>query len=344
MIANYCFLVRPDLDFRTFEKTFNMKTIRWGVIGCGNVTEVKSGPGFQLAENSELAAIMCRNADKAQDWAQRHQVEKWYTNPQLLIEDPGIDIIYVATPPVSHLEYTLLAAKAGKPVYVEKPMAINYRQCQEMIEACKSAGVQLFVAYYRRALPRFLKIKSLIENGEIGEVRCVNVLLHIPPSKDDLDKIENWRTNPEISGGGYFVDLACHTLDILQFYFGHIIFAHGNAANLAGLYPAEDMVIGNFIFSNGVQGTGTWCFSAYDHLDRTEIVGNKGKITFATFGNDPVVLETKSERKVFNLPNPVHIQQPLIQTMVDELLGKGKCPSTGVTASRTNWAMDRTLI
>ena len=321
-----------------------MKTIRWGIIGCGNVTEVKSGPGFQQANHSELVAVMSRDGEKARDYAARHQVKKWYDDPGRLANDPEVDAIYIATPPSSHKEYVLLAAKAGKPVYVEKPMALSYKQCQEMNWACQNAGIPLFVAYYRRALPRFLKIKSIIDSGEIGEVRFVNVTLYKPPFKDDLAKKNNWRVQPEISGGGYFVDLACHTLDILQYYFGHIIFAQGNAADQGGLYPAEDMVIGNFIFSSGVQGTGTWCFSAYDNLDRTEVVGNKGKITFATFGNDPVVLETKSGRQVFDLPNPVHIQQPLIQTIVDELLGKGKCPSTGETAARTNWAMDRILV
>jgi predicted dehydrogenase len=313
------------------------------MIGCGDVTEVKSGPGFQLAENSTPRAVMCRNAAKAKDYAKRHKIEKWYSDAQQLINDPDVDVIYVATPPSSHKEFVLMAAGAGKPVYVEKPMALNAWQCKEMNAACNEAGVPLFVAYYRRALPRFLKIKTMIENGEIGNVRFVNVVLNQPPSIVDLEKKDNWRTNPEISGGGYFVDLACHTLDILQFYFGHIIFAQGNTANQADQYPAEDMVIGNFIFSNGVQGTGAWCFSAYDTLDRTEIVGDKGKITFATFGNNPVILETLSGKQTFDLPNPVHIQQPLIQTIVDELLGKGKCPSTGETAARTNWAMDRIL-
>ncbi len=320
-----------------------MKTIRWGMIGCGNVTEVKSGPGFQLAEHSTLLAVMSRNAIKAQDYARRHQVHTWYSDAGQLINDPEVDIIYVATPPSSHKDYVIMAAEAGKPVYVEKPMALDMWQCKEMNAACKNAGVPLFIAYYRRALPQFLKIRSLIDSGEIGNVRFVNTTLYMPPAKIDLEKKENWRTNPEVSGGGYFVDLACHTLDILQFYFGHIIFAQGNSANQAELYPTEDMVIGNFIFSNGVQGTGAWCFSAYDKLDRTEIVGDKGKITFATFGNDPVVLETASGKQIFDLANPVHIQQPLIQTIVDELLGKGKCPSTGETAARTNWAMDRIL-
>jgi len=320
-----------------------MKTVKWGIIGCGKVTEVKSGPGFQLAKNSELVAVMRRDAIKAKDYAERHHVKKWYNDAEKLVNDPEVNAVYVATPPSSHKEYTLLAANAGKPVYVEKPMALNYHECREMTTACEKAGIPLFVAYYRRALPRFLTIKKMIEDGKIGSVRFVHTTYLASPTPDDISGKENWRVNPEISGGGYFVDLACHTLDILQFFFGDIISATGHAANQGGFYKAEDMVNGMYIFSSGVQGSGNWCFTASTHLDRTEIIGEKGKITFATFGNDPVILETGDGIKMLDLPNPVHIQQPLIQTIVDELLGQGKCPSTGHTASRTSWAMDRML-
>ena len=320
-----------------------MKTVKWGIIGCGNVTEVKSGPAFRQAHGSELVAVMRRNAEKARDYAQRHHVKKWYDDASRLVSDPEVNAVYVATPPSSHKEYVLLAARAGKPVYVEKPMALNYRECRQMNAACAEAGIPLFVAYYRRALPRFLKIKSLIENGAVGDVQFVNVVLHQPPSEADVNGTYNWRTLPEITGGGYFTDLACHTLDILQFFFGDIISADGNAVNKAGLYPAEDSVVAHFIFSSGVQGTGAWCFAAYDRLDRVEITGTRGKITFATFGNSSVTLETSAGRQQFDLPNPATIQQPLIQTVVDELLGTGKCPSTGLTAAKTNWVMDRIL-
>ena len=320
-----------------------MKTIRWGIIGCGKVTEVKSGPAFRLADNSELMAVMRRNGRLAEDYARRHHVKYWFDVAGKLVNHPEVDAIYIATPPSSHMQYALMAAEAGKPAYVEKPMARNYKECRKMIDAFEAAGLPLFVAYYRRALPRFLKIKSIIGSGEIGEVRFANVVMHKKPAASDLKGQENWRVQPEISGGGYFVDLGSHMLDILQFYFGNIISAEGRAVNQASLYPAEDMVSGSFIFASGVQGTGVWNFTAHADLDRTEIVGSKGKITFATFGNSPVILETKTGKETLDLPNPKHIQQHLIQTIVDELNGKGKCPSTGFTASRTNWAMDRLL-
>ncbi|MCF8366493.1 MAG: Gfo/Idh/MocA family oxidoreductase [Bacteroidales bacterium] len=318
-----------------------MKTINWGIIGCGNVAEVKSGPAFRLAENSELIAVMRRNEALAHDYALRHQVKYWYDDADALINNPEVDAVYVATPPSTHKQFAMMAADAGKPAYVEKPMAMNYKECREMTLYFEDKKIPLFVAYYRRALPRFLKIKSMISEGEIGEVRFVNVLYHQRPGVDDLAGKPNWRVQPEISGGGYFIDLGSHMLDILQFFLGDIISADGRAANQSGLYPAEDIVSGSFIFSSGAQGTGIWNFTAFDYLDRTEIVGDKGKITFATFGNSPIIVETKHGIQSLDLPNPRHIQQHLIQTIVDELNETGICPSTGLTASRTNWAMDK---
>lgn len=319
-----------------------MKTINWGIIGCGNVTEVKSGPALQKAAGSNLVAVMRRNGELARDYAQRHDVPRWYDDAEKLINDPEVNAVYVATPPSSHKEYTLKVAEAGKAVYVEKPMARNYAECLEMIAACEKNRVPLFVAYYRRALPRFLKIKSLLEDDAIGEARFANVTFHKRPWEADYHP-GNWRVNPEIAGCGYFCDLASHMLDILQYLLGDIKKAQGRTSNQMDLYEAEDIVSGNFVFESGIHGSGVWIFSAYEDLDRSEIVGEKGKITFATFGKSPIVLENSRGKQEFSIPNPPHIQQPLIQTVVDELLGSGKCPSSGISAAKTSWVMDKML-
>lgn len=319
----------------------NMNDIRWGIIGCGDVTEIKSGPGFQLAKGSTLIAVMRRNGKLAENYARRHKAAKWYDNAEALINDPQVDAVYIATPPSSHKEYTLAAAKAGKPVYVEKPMALNFNDCQKMIKVCEEYEVPLFIAYYRRALPRFLKIKSLLDKGAVGDVRFVNVTFHQKPFPKDINGIKHWRVDPKIAGGGYFFDLAPHTIDILQFFFGEVKSAGGYISNQTSLYEAEDIVSGLFTFDTNIHVTGTWNFNAYKHLDRSEIIGDKGKITFSTFGNNPIQLENHEGIQEFEITNPIHIQQPLIQTIVDELNGIGKCPSTGYTASKTNWIMDR---
>ena len=321
-----------------------MRTIRWGIIGCGNVTEVKSGPGFQKATNSALVAVMRRDASLAEDYARRHGVPRWYADAQALIADPEVDAVYVATPPDSHMEYALACAHAGKPVYVEKPMARTLAECEAMIDACRLTGVPLFVAYYRRTLPRFLKIKELVESGAIGDVRLVTVRLHQKPAPDDADPAKRpWRVMPEIVGGGKFLDLASHTLDFLDYLLGPIVQMKGMAGNQAGLYLAEDIVTATWRFASGVLGTGAWCFTAHGDLDVTEIVGSRGKLAFSTFGVEPISLTTADGVSRFSIENPVHIQQPMIQTVVDELNGLGRCPSTGVTAARTTWVMDETL-
>src|SRR5690554_6383941 len=103
-----------------------MHTIKWGIIGCGNVTEQKSGPAFQKLPGSSLVAVMRRDGDKAADYAKRHGVDRWYDDAGDLIKDPNVDAIYIATPHSSHLEYTLLAAKAGKSIYCETPLGLSY--------------------------------------------------------------------------------------------------------------------------------------------------------------------------------------------------------------------------
>jgi predicted dehydrogenase len=321
-----------------------MKTIRWGIIGCGDVTEVKSGPGFQKANHSSLVAVMRRNGALAKDYAQRHHVPKWYDDAAALIHDPEVDAVYIATPPAFHKEYTLACAGVGKPVYVEKPMALNWQECQDMMAAARLGGIPLFVAYYRRALPRFLKVKELVESGAIGEVRLVTVALYQKPAPEVLNpQTLPWRVVPEIAGGGVFVDMACHTLDFLDYVLGPIRAAQGAAANQAGYYAAEDIVSGTFVFESGAHGVGAWCFTSFQNWDMSEIMGSQGKVAFSSFGTEPITLTTTAGVTQFPIENPPHVQQPLIQMVVDELNGSGRCSSTGESAARTTWMMDQIL-
>jgi len=320
-----------------------MQEICWGIIGCGDVTEVKSGPAFAKVPQSKLVAVMRRDAAKAEDYARRHHVPRWYAQADALINDPEVNAVYIATPPGSHLEYTLKVAAAGKPVYVEKPMALNYAQCQQMIQACESAQVPLLVAYYRRSLPIFQKVKELITTGAIGEVRFINIRLYQPLSPDLNPAQLPWRLQPDLAGGGLFFDLASHQLDLADYFFGPITEVQGIAANQAGLYAVEDVVTANFSFASGVQGSGLWCFTVGEsaRTDRTEIVGSAGRIEFATFGYDVITLENQAGKQEFKIPYPAHVQQPLIGAIVKSLLGEGTSPSTGVSAARTALVMDK---
>jgi predicted dehydrogenase len=326
-------------------KTDKTKKIRWGIIGCGNVTEVKSGPAFQKVANSELVAVMRRDRAKAEDYARHHGIAKWYNNAELLINDPLVDAVYIATPPDSHKLYTIQVAASGKPVYVEKPMARCFQECQEMIAACEKAGVSLFTAYYRRSLPKFLKVKELLQKNSIGNILTVQVLHYISAAQlSKKFKQLPWRVIPEISGGGHFVDLASHTIDLLHFFLGTIKEVKGMASNQLHQYPAEDIVSAIFHFENNILGSAIWCFSSDYTQDMVEIIGDRGKLTFSVFTHDPIQLVTeRNGQKSWAYKRPEHIQQPHIHLIVQELLGKGKCPSDGYTAAQTNRVIDEIL-
>jgi predicted dehydrogenase len=320
-----------------------MEKIRWGIIGVGNVTELKSGPAFQKAANSELVAVMRRDAGKAEDYARRHGVRKWYADATELINDPEVNAIYIATPPSSHARYAIEAMLAGKPVYVEKPMAGNHKECLDMIRVSEETGMPLLVAYYRRTLPAFLKVKELIDSGEIGKVLTVNIKLYKQAAERNLKPEEmSWHVFPEISGAGHFYDLASHQLDYLDFLLGPVTESAGIAVNQAGLYPAEDTVTATFRFQSGVTGTGSWCFivDKSGETDVIEFYGDGGRITMSCFRFGDVVVENRQGIHKFRFNNPENIQQNLIQQVVDTLLGKASCVSTGISASRTSRVLE----
>ncbi len=326
--------------------TLKLDEVRWGVIGCGAVTEKKSAPAFNKVKQSRLVAVMRRDTDKARDYAVRHGVPRWYADADALIEDAEVNVIYIATPPSTHAEYAIKALRAGKPVYVEKPMACNYAECLVMNQMARAAGLPLFVAYYRRSLPYFLKVKALVEAEAIGTILAVNIRLTQPPRTSDFngDNLP-WRVRPEIAGGGYFFDLACHTLDVLDFILGPIATAQGCCENRGGLYTAEDTVAASFQFENGVIGSGFWSFASAEsgRADTVEIFGTKGFIRFSSFAFTPIAVDDGRKMHKYLPPNPENIQLHLIDTIIAELRGLGRSPSNGGTAARTSWVMDRII-
>lgn len=315
-----------------------MKKIKWGIIGCGDVTEIKSGPAFNKIANSELIAVMRRDGTKAEDYARRHGVPVWYNDAQKLIEDPNVNAVYVATPPSSHEEYTIRALKAGKPVYVEKPMTTDTASAERMLQTSLVTGVKLCVAHYRKEQPRFKKMKALIEADEIGDVRMVNLQCIEPPRSPDMNSF--WRVDPAISGGGMFHDLAPHQLDIMLYIFGKYQQASGHSFNRSKLYSADDLVIGTVVFENGVVFNGSWCFTAGDSKDLIEIIGSKGKISFTIFSTHHFTLSKNGKEEVFQFEDLPHVQQPMIEAVVNYFLDEGPNPSTAENAVDTMRIID----
>src|SRR5262245_13349638 len=209
-----------------------MDRVRWGIIGCGDVTEVKSGPAFQQVAGSELVAVMRRNGERAADYARRHGVPRWYDRAEDLVDDKEVDAVYVATPPGSHLEVALMACAARKPAYVEKPMARSFSECRRMVQAFEAARVPLFVAYYRRALDRFRAVRDRVAAGKLGTITSVTYRYASSAHLDVPQGETPWRLRPAESGGGLFLDLGSHTLDILDFILGPLENVRGDARNV----------------------------------------------------------------------------------------------------------------
>ena len=320
--------------------------VRWGFIGCGEVTEKKSGPAFSQIDGSCVVAVMSRNKEKARDYAERHHVQRWYNDAQSLVDDPDVNAVYIATPPSTHATFAIMAMRAGKPVYIEKPMAANYDDCCRINRIAERMGVPCFVAYYRRYLPYFLKVGELISAGRIGKVINVQIRFAVPPRDLDYNRTNlPWRVQPDIAGGGYFYDLAPHQIDLLQMFFGPIIDAKGFKSNMGGLYETEDSVSACFRFDTGLPGSGSWCFVAHESAkeDRIEIIGDKGQVCFSVFTYAPITLHTEQGREEIVVKNPEHVQMPLIELVVRHLQGKAICECDGVSATSVNWAMDRIL-
>lgn len=319
------------------------KPVRWGIIGCGAVTEVKSGPPYQLTEGFKLMAVMRRDVEKAEDYAKRHKVPKFYGNAKDLIQDPEIDAVYIATPPDTHKQYALMVAEAGKPCCVEKPLAPSYAESLEIYNAFYSKDLPLFVAYYRRSLPRFLKVKEWLDNNEIGEVRHIGWNLSKPPSEWDLDKTHNWRTDKDVAPGGYFDDLASHGLDLFSFLLGDIENAFGVSVNQQKLYTSKDAIAACWVHGNGITGTGSWNFGTSDREDVVEILGSSGKIVFSIFGEDEVVLHNLNGTESLFIEHPEHVQEFHVKSMAEHLFGNKEHPSLGKSGMHTSWVMDKIL-
>ncbi len=319
-------------------------TVNWGIIGCGDVCEVKSGPAFNKVADSKLVAVMRRDFDKAKDFAQRHGVPKYYSEAAELINDNEVNAVYIATPPSSHESYLEMALKAGKPVYVEKPVTVNSSSLQRMMEMEKNHDGKVSVAHYRRGLPLFNKIKQLVNDGAIGKVKLI-LLRTLQPmvSKIITQTEDNWRINPEISGGGLFHDLSPHQLDIMYWIFGTPQQVFVQAANQGKLYNAPDLTMVQIEFANDIYFNGIWNFNVAEIAtsDSCEIVGDRGTIRFSFFRVSTIELSTNTGTEIFELEYPVNIQQPHINNVVRFFRGEGANPCSLEQALVTMKVMDK---
>jgi predicted dehydrogenase len=321
-----------------------MDKIRWGMIGCGDVTEVKSGPAFNKVNDSSLVAVMRRDAEKAKDYAQRHGVPKWYHDAQELISDDEVNAIYIATPPAFHEEYAIASINAGKPVYIEKPMALNYASANMITKVAEEKNVKVSVAHYRRGQPLFNKVKQLLSEKIIGDVRFAKLEFYKKSLNKEALQIPKvaWRVNPEIAGGGLFHDIAPHQIDLMYWFFGAVEKAFGYSGNQANLYEADDIVSGNILFRSGVLFNGLWCFNVAEEnvKDLCEIQGSEGVMRFPVFEHKKIEIITNGRTEEILFEPLQHVQQPLIQKVVNYFLDKGPNPTPAEEGATVMWLLD----
>lgn len=329
-------------DVKEFKINSSDGVIRWGILGCGDVTEVKSGPAFRKIAGSTLKAVMRRDVEKARDYAQRHGVPRWYGKAEDLLTDPEIDAVYVASPPAVHLELAQQVANAGKPCYVEKPMGASSLDAQRMIEIFAQAELPLFPAYYRRGLRKFRRMGELLAQDTLGKIEKV-YYHHV--SASHLNN-KDWRLDPKISGGGLFVDLGSHVLDLLDFWFGPLELSSAVAENKSGRGKVPDHVQARLMTKAQSRIELDFDFSSSDEPgERMTITGEKGTVSFAVFNLDPLKWEkgeTPSGSTNENF-SAEHVQQGLLENVMNCLNGKSQPWATPQAALRTWKLMEAVL-
>ncbi|MEO8471497.1 MAG: Gfo/Idh/MocA family oxidoreductase [Chryseolinea sp.] len=293
--------------------------VKWGIIGCGDVCEVKSGPAFGKVEGSSLEAVMRRDASKAADFAKRHHVRLSYADAGMLIDNPQVNAIYIATPPESHEKYAIEAMRAGKPVYIEKPVSTSSASCKRILEASSKFQIPCVVAHYRRELELFKRIRKMVVSGAIGKVRLITLNLYHPPKVEGIS--ENWRVDPSLSGGSLLYDLGPHQLDILFWIFGTPHSVNTSSINQGKYYTAADITSITAVFDKDIFFQGVWSFNipAHEKRDSCKIIGESGSLEFpffSSFTSAKLVVNQNGAASIEEFTFPAHIQEPMIQQVV----------------------------
>ncbi len=296
-----------------------MEQIKWGLIGCGDVVEYKSGEAFNSTENSSIYAIMRRSLEKAEASAKKWNAKKWYDNIDDILNDNEVNAIYIATPPGLHYEQAIKCCRAKKPTYIEKPFARNYSEAIQITKMFEEANVPLYVAHYSRALPKFMKVKEIIEEGQIGKICEVDFRLDRTYNKEKIRQNE-WRYNVEISGGGKFYDIAPHAIDLMVYLLGNFTEIYGIAKNNNNEYDVEDLVVMSFKTCKGILGTANFNLLSTNKNDRMVIYGTKGKIEFSVHEKSDIFVFTDEGLDIVSADNPIVIQERMIQDVVKSLL------------------------
>ncbi len=312
-----------------------MGITRWGLIGCGDIAKKRIAPALRDLENCDLVAVNRQNYDLAEAFAKEFGAQKWYKDWQELLKDDEIDAVYIATPVYLHAEQTIAAAKAGKHVLCEKPMAMNAAECQAMIDACETNGVKLGVAYYRHFYPVVDRIKEIVNSGEIGDpvVTQINVFEVFDRKPGEA---RYWLTQKDMAGGGPIMDVGSHRIELLLNVFGEIKKATGFANNVVLDRDVEDTGVVQFEFESSIVGVLTVCHAAIEPQDTFKIFGTKGTIYVSVLNNGDLTVKTKKGVRTETLPPHTNVHQPHIDAFVKSIQGNDPVIVDGIAGKRVS--------
>jgi predicted dehydrogenase len=305
-------------------------TIRWGIIGCGNVAEYKSGPPLYQTPDSELIAVMRRDATKAADFAKRHGARRWYTDTAALIADADVNAIYIASPHARHVEHVTLAAKAGKIVLCEKPMGISMAEAQACVDVCRTHGVPLSVPYYRRYWPIVQKMRELLSDGVIGRVVTARVQL-ADYFADDLDR--PWLTKHESSGGGALANAGSHWVDLIRYLLGEIVSVNALCSSHSSGFETEDTIVVQLETTKRALVSLSITLQSPINTNEIDISGTEGRLRATSLADGQLILDRVGrEPQVMSLPRSRFAHAEFIAELIDRLCANQPVPVPGEEA------------
>lgn len=307
-----------------------MKKLNWGLIGAGDIVRKRVAPAIKNLENCELVSVSRNRADLAESFAKEFGAKKWFADWRELLKDDETESVYIATPVFLHKEQTIAAAENGKHVLCEKPMALNAKDCEEMIAACKANNVKLGIAYYRRFYPVIERIKGIIALQEIGKISVVqmNAFEYFDPP---FEHPRFWLLEKEKSGGGPMMDFGCHRLEVLTNLFGKVSEIKSVIGNAAFERETEDTAMASLKFESGVFANVTVTHAAFEPKDTLEIFGTKGTIDIPVLNKGTIIIKTENGERTEIHPNHANVHQPLIADFTEAVLNSKEPQITGDT-------------
>jgi predicted dehydrogenase len=293
-----------------------METLKWGLIGCGDIAQRRVAPALRDLPTCELLAVTRSRPELAESFAVRFGAKKWYPTWQGMLADKDIHAVYIATPVHLHAAQTIAAAEAGKHVLCEKPMAMNVKECDEMIAACRTNNVKLGVAYYRHFYPVVERIKAVINSGEIGKPVLVqiNAFEWFDPQPNHP---RYWLLDKKLAGGGPMIDFGCHRIELLVNVFGPVKHITSLVLNAVFDREVEDTAVTTIQFESGPCAVLSVTHAASEPRDTLDIFGTQGSITIPVLNLGEIRIRSRAGDRTESHPPATNIHQPLIEDFVE---------------------------